>query len=236
MKIERLNIMKYKLLPILLILLCACSSKSTTITVNDPLSYSVNIKDDAEYILVKEGTSIEEATQIILDNLDIETNADSYELEWYGEMYAELTREDLETVVSKKDNVISEREPYADVHVSYLKYAKNFGDVKESQELTLNHDSIRPIELIFDFTKDGETITYYKEILLCVARDTQYNIIDSISVDKTIENLYQTLDAKTNQQTVFSYARDNEGYVSNIRNYYGWDDVSYDENGIITLP
>lgn len=195
--------MKRKILFILLVLITftACSKK-ITIEVNNPLEYSVGIKNNAEFILIKEGTSIEEATQIIKENLEMETNADSYEFDWYGEALSSF-EEDMSTFTS---------EDMADD----LKLANDI--VKESKELTLNHDSFRPIELIFTFTKNQEIKVYYKQILLCVAEDDEYNVLLTNDAT-TVEDAYIAIYHNTSGMNYDDYMENamQEGYFSNIK-------------------
>ena len=88
--------MKKLLLIPFITFLFACSNGSTALNVNEPLTYDVKIKDNAEFILVKEGTSVDEFTNNLESYLDINTNADSYEIDWLGESLSHYSREELE--------------------------------------------------------------------------------------------------------------------------------------------
>lgn len=198
-----------------LIALTACDNQTISLEVNDPLEYSVNIKNNAEFILIKEGTSIEEATRIIKDNLDIETNADSYEFDWWGEAYSALTREDLVFLSEDYLTGVLNEGRFAEVNEAF---SDDITDVSISKKLTLDNESFRPIELIIDFTKDGKTETLYEQILLCVAQDAEYNAI-AMNAVTTIENAFIAL---WNEAPRYSYSElysiaKKEGHYSNIR-------------------
>lgn len=216
---------------LILNLLSGCSS-TTSLEVNNPLEYTVNVKDNAEFILIKKDTSIDETTQIIEDNLDIKTNADSYEIDWYGEAASSFTKEEYEENVEFW-NSLSDKEKggndvlYNDTIEGYSYYIVRSSTIDDNLDLetikenTLNHESIRPIELIIDFTKDGQTETYYKQILLCVAKEDKYEVIKNNNV-LTIEDIYKTLDA--NIPTMSAQERmaltKADGYVSNLDKNY----------------
>lgn len=216
---------KITFLFILLLTFSACVSKKDAVSleVNDSLSYVVSIKNKAEFILIKEGISIDEATQIILDNLDIETNADNYQFDWYGEAYSDLTREDIEEYRSTyydDDGSIniykSEENPIVDAFID------DVTDTSVSKELTLNNDSFRPIELVVDFIKDGNTETFYKQILVCVAEEEQYNVLKN-SDAKTIEEAYVVLWNHASKYTYNGLLEEaqSKGQFSNIKTANG---------------
>ena len=92
-------------------------------------------------------------------------------------------------------------------------------EVIASKETTLNYDSFRPIKLIIKFSKDGIEKTYYKQIILAVCKQEDYDVISSNNI-KTIDEVYRKLDEidgftsniKDYVQTSYS-----NGYTSNIR-------------------
>ena len=190
--------MKKLLLIPLISILFACSTNNT-MSVNEPLTYDVKIKDNAEFILVKEGTSVEDFTNELPSYIDIETNADSYKIDWVGEQYSSLNVKEYEE-------------------------KKNIYPLENSREDTLNHDSFRPIGIYVSFEKEGEITTDYKQIILAVARDDEYNIISSNEI-KTIEEAYRAInEAKPfemngNYNDFFTLYKtwEEEQYVSNIR-------------------
>ncbi len=182
---------KILLIPIIAMLF-ACGS-NTTMNVNEPLTYDVKIKDNAEFILVKEGTSVDEFTKNLESYLDIDTNADSYTIEYAGEKYSSLAAEEY---LAKKGTY-----PF-----------------KTSLEETLNHDSFRPISIYITFKKDGESKTDYKQIMLAVTRDEEYNVISSSDV-KTIEDAYRKLYAETLLNRSYYDALEEDQYISNIRQH-----------------
>lgn len=203
---------KILLLLITLLTLTACgtNTSSNQVSVNEPLEYSIKIKDNAEFILIHEKTSIDEATQIILDNLDIETNADTYDWYWVGEAAVGLSIDEIENFdefVSKNTSI----------------YFEDL-TLEEIQRATLDYDSLRPVKLIFTFVKNSEETKREKEIKLCVAREEEYNLISNNAV-KTVDNLYEILTYQMSDladyysyDAVQNIIRD-EGYVSNIRSY-----------------
>ena len=95
---------------------------------------------------------------------------------------------------------------------------------KISKEATLNYDSFRPIKLVVDFNKDGKTERVYKTIVLAVARDYEYNIIETSNITK-IEDAYRKITESDYAQGYDCFElndilRNNvhtESYVSNIR-------------------
>lgn len=181
---------------------CGTTTSQNEIVVNDPLEYSVKIKDNAEFILIHEGISIEEATQIILDNLEIETNADDYDWYWVGEAAVDLSIDEIENFEE-----YIEKETYV--------YYEDL-TLESIQKATLDHDSLRPIKLIFSFKKNNEETKTEKEIVLCVAREDEYNAISN-SESKTVEELYQAINLNgSSMKFVDNYI---DGYVSNIRKY-----------------
>ena len=176
-------------------MLFACGSNAT-MNVNEPLTYDVKIKDNAEFILVKEGTSVDEFTNNLESYLDIDTNADSYTIEYAGEKYSSLSFEEYEK-------------------------NKNIYDYKQSLEETLNHDSFRPISLYVTFKKDGKTKTDYEQIVLAVARDEEYNAILKSGVSR-IEEAYIVINRDIEWDgTGISYVNSayEDQYVSNIRQH-----------------
>lgn len=186
--------MKKLLLIPIITMLFACSS-NTTLSVNEPLTYDVKIKDNAEFILVKEGTSVDEFANNLEGYLDIDTNADSYTIECAGEKYSSLTAEE-----------------YLDKKGTY--------PFKTSLEETLSHDSFRPIGLYITFEKDGKSETDYKQIILAVAREEEYNVISS-SDAKTIENAYRNMcnDSSTDYDLSFYDNLHIDNYLTNIRQH-----------------
>lgn len=214
---------KFLIIFITLLVLTGCDRQSNKLEVNDPLKYSVSIKDNAEFILIKEGTSIEEATKIIKDNLDIDTNADSYDLDWYGEAYAAYYKEDIENLIEEYGaggKKIEEKKNIADdfKKIYQVEY-EHLGDEIYAKELTLNNESIRPIELILDFKKDDETITEYKQILVCISKEDIYDVL-SKEQPRTIEGMYSLLNKNgllfTDANKLVDYVSD-MGYASNLR-------------------
>ncbi len=218
--------MKKLLLIPIITLLIACSSNTATMSVNEPLTYDVKIKDNAEFILVKEGTSVEEFTNNLESYLDIDTNADSYTIDWFGESLSVYTREELEELDGEEINAeLSGMQP---TRAKWDEQYKTFNmneEIQTSKEATLNYDSFRPIELIIDFTKDGETTTYYKQITLAVAREKEYNVISTNNIT-TMEEAYRQIainDGIDYSYNVGKYLVDyvqtskEEGYFSNIR-------------------
>ncbi len=225
---------KLLLIPIITILF-ACSS-GNTLKVDDPLTYDVKIKDNAEFILVKEGTSVEEFTNNLERYLDIDTNADSYTIDWFGESLSVYTREDLEMLNGEKidahlsgmqSGVNESQVNYGFVNYEYEVFDMN-NEIQVSKESTLNYDSFRPIELIIDFIKDGETTTYYKQITLAVARDKEYNVISSNNIT-TMEEAYRqiaindgidyrmSITGPVYDYTNYAEISKEQGYFSNIR-------------------
>ena len=211
---------KILLIP-LISLLFACSS-SNTISVNNPLTYDVKIKDNAEFILVKEGTSVENFTAELPNYLDIETNADSYEIDWVGESLSVYTRKEIQFLEGEQTYALSGMQKTTDLDYQDKEYTiENIDDeIQTSKESTLNYDSFRPIELIIGFTKDGKTETYYKQITLAVAKDDEYNVISSNNI-KTIEEAYRQIGINDGIDNSYSLAyaasSASNGYVSNIR-------------------
>lgn len=216
---------KLLLIPIITILF-ACSS-NTTMNVNEPLTYDVKIKDNAEFILVKEGTSVDEFTNNLESYLDIDTNADSYTIDWLGESLSAYTREELKNLDGELAYSLSGMRSAEEGRNDH--YAEQVIDIDNeimvSKEATLNYDSFRPIELIVDFTKDGETETYYKQITLAVAREDEYNVISSNNIT-TMEEAYRQIGLSdgidynpvaSHYFTTYINASKEDGYFSNIR-------------------
>ena len=203
-------------------MLFACSSNAT-LSVNEPLTYDVKIKDNAEFILVKEGTSVDEFTNNLESYLDISTNADSYEIDWVGESLSTYTREEMKSLDGKQTFRLSGMREISEIDLNNLPIIDIDNEIQVSKESTLNYDSFRPIELIIDFTKDGETETYYKQITLAVAREDEYNVISSNNIT-TMEEAYRQIGLNDGiiyetgdyfEQYFSSSVLD--GYLSNIR-------------------
>lgn len=216
--------MKKLLLLLILIMLSACGS-TTTMNVNDPLEYNIEIKNNAEFILIKEGTDVEEFTNNLNNYLDIDTNANSYTIDWLGQSLSISTIEKMKKYeglyLRKYSGFQSAGENYD------LKDTRIFNleeENKISKEATLNYDSFRPIKLIVDFNKDGKTERVYKTIIIAVARDYEYNIIESNNITK-IEDAYRKISENDYAQGYDCFelnkiVRNNthkESYVSNIR-------------------
>ena len=220
--------MKKLLLIPIITMLFACSSNAT-LSVNEPLTYDVKIKDNAEFILVKEGTSVDEFTNNLESYLDISTNADSYEIDWVGESLSTYTREDLKKLEGKTPERLSgmlSTDEVNDVDTTNKKIDIE-KEIRVSKESTLNYDSFRPIELIIDFTKDGKTEIYYKQITLAVAREEEYNIISSNNI-VTMEEAYRQIGLSdgidynpiaSHYFTTYINASKEDGYFSNIRQH-----------------
>ena len=214
--------MKKLLLIPIITMLFACSSNAT-LSVNEPLTYDVKIKDNAEFILVKEGTSVDEFTNSLESYLDINTNADSYEIDWVGESLSTYTREEMKSLDGKQTFRLSGMREISEIDLNNLPIIDIDNEIQVSKESTLNYDSFRPIELIIDFTKDGETETYYKQITLAVAREDEYNVISSNNIT-TMEEAYRQIGLNDGiiyetgdyfEQYFSSSVLD--GYLSNIR-------------------
>lgn len=214
---------KIFLIPILLMLF-ACGSNNS-LKVIEPLEYDVEIKNNAEFILIREGTDVDEFTNNLENHLDINTNADSYTIDWLGQSLSISTIEEMKKYeglyLRKYSGFQSAGENYD------LKDTRIFKLDEEnvySKEATLNYDSFRPIKLVIDFNKDGKTKRVYKTIILAVARDYEYNIIKSNNITK-IEDAYRKITESDYAQGYDCFSldekvRDNihkESYVSNIR-------------------
>lgn len=214
---------KIFLIPILLMLF-ACGSNNS-LKVIESLEYDVEIKNNAEFILIKEGTGVDEFTNNLENYLDINTNADSYTIDWLGQSLSISTIEDMKKYeglyLRKYSGFQSAGENYD------LKDTRIFNldeENKISKEATLNYDSFRPIKLVIDFNKDGKTERVYKTIILAVARDYEYNIIESNNITK-IEDAYRKITESDYAQGYDCFElndilRNNihkESYVSNIR-------------------
>lgn len=214
---------KIYLIPILLMLF-ACGSNNS-LKVIEPLEYNVEIKNNAEFILIKEGTGVDEFTNNLENYLDINTNADSYTIDWLGQSLSISTIEDMKKYeglyLRKYSGFQSAGENYD------LKDTRIFNLEEEnvySKEATLNYDSFRPIKLVIDFNKNGKTERVYKTIILAVARDYEYNIIESNNITK-IEDAYRKITENDYAQGYDCFElndilRNNihkESYVSNTR-------------------
>ncbi len=222
---------KLLLIPIITILI-ACSSNTITMSVNESFTYDVKIKDNAEFILVKEGTSVEEFTNNLESYLDIDTNADSYTIDWFGESLSIYTREELEELdgeeISTNLSGMQSGFPSSWYETDEYEIFDMNSEIQASKEATLNYDSFRPIELIIDFTKDGETTTYYKQITLAVAREKEYNVISSNNIT-TMEEAYRqiaindgidcrmSITGPVYDYTNYAEISKEQGYFSNIR-------------------
>lgn len=216
---------KIFLIPILLMLF-ACGSNNS-LKVIEPLEYDVEIKNNAEFILIKEGTDVDEFTSNLENYLDINTNADSYTIDWLGQSLSTFTVEELKGYEGKKLETVSgvqkteRNDKYELLDTRDLKLDE---ENKISKEATLNYDSFRPIKLVVDFNKDGKTERVYKTIILAVARDYEYNIIESNNITK-IEDAYRKITESDYAQGYDCFElndilRNNihkESYVSNIR-------------------
>ena len=204
-----------KLAYIPLIFLFACSN-SSTLNVNNPLAYDVKIKDNAEFILVKEGTSVDEFTNNLVSYLDIDTNADSYAIDWLGESLSTYDEDTLNELDGKEAYFTSGIDDYGDW--DNLKTIVIKEEVEVSKETTLNYDSFRPIKLIIKFSKDGTIETYYKQIILAVCKQEDYDVIFSSNIS-SIEEVYRKLDERdgfTSSIKAYVQASYNNGYTSNI--------------------
>lgn len=216
---------KILLIPILLMLF-ACGSNNS-LKVIEPLEYDIEIKNNAEFILIREGTDVDEFTNNLENYLDINTNADSYTIDWLGQSLSTSTIEKLKTYEGKKLRGMSGMQETG-IDITYTEAnAKTFNfdeESKTSKEATLNYDSFRPIKLVIDFNKDGKTERVYKTIILAVARDYEYNIIESNNITK-IEDAYRKITESDYAQGYDCFElndilRNNihkESYVSNIR-------------------
>ena len=216
---------KLLLIPILLMLF-ACGSNNS-LKVIEPLEYDIEIKNNAEFILIREGTNVDEFTNNLENYLDINTNADSYTIDWLGQSLSTSTIEKLKTYEGKKLRGMSGMQETG-IDITYTEAnAKAFNfdeESKTSKEATLNYDSFRPIKLVIDFNKDGKTERVYKTIILAVARDYEYNIIESNNITK-IEDAYRKITESDYAQGYDCFElndilRNNvhtESYVSNIR-------------------
>ena len=204
-----------KLAYIPLIFLFACSN-SSTLNINNPLAYDVKIKDNAEFILVKEGTSVDEFTNNLVSYLDIDTNADSYAIDWLGESLSTYDEDTLNELDGKEAYFTSGIDDYGDW--DNLKTIVIKEEVEVSKETTLNYDSFRPIKLIIKFSKDGIEKTYYKQIILAVCKQEDYDVIFSSNIS-SIEEVYRKLDERdgfTSSIKAYVQASYNNGYTSNI--------------------
>ena len=205
-------------------MLFACGSNNS-LKVIEPLEYDVEIKNNAEFILIREGTDVDEFTNNLENHLDINTNADSYTIDWLGQSLSISTIEEMKKYeglyLRKYSGFQSAGENYD------LKDTRIFKLDEEnvySKEATLNYDSFRPIKLVIDFNKDGKTKRVYKTIILAVAKDYEYNIIESNNITK-IEDAYRKITESDYAQgydwfSLDEKVRDNihkESYVSNIR-------------------
>lgn len=214
---------KLLLIPILLMLF-ACGSNNS-LKVIEPLEYDVEIKNDAEFILIREGTDVDEFTNNLENHLDVNTNADSYTIDWLGQSLSISTIEEMKKYeglyLRKYSGFQSAGENYD------LKDTRIFKLDEEnvySKEATLNYDSFRPIKLVIDFNKDGKTKRVYKTIILAVAKDYEYNIIESNNIKK-IEDAYRKITENDYAQGYDWFDLDKkvrsnihkESYVSNIR-------------------
>ena len=214
---------KIFLIPILLMLF-ACGSNNS-LKVIEPLEYDIEIKNNAEFILIREGTDVDEFTNNLDNNLDIDTNADSYTIDWLGQSLSISTIEEMKKYeglyLRKYSGFQSAGENYD------LKDTRIFKLDEEnvySKEATLNYDSFRPIKLVIDFNKDGKTKRVYKTIILAVAKDYEYNIIESNNITK-IEDAYRKITESDYAQGYGWFDLDKkvrsnihkESYVSNIR-------------------
>ncbi len=199
------------------IFLFACSnSSSVSLNVNEPLTYDVKIKDKAEFILVKEGTSVDEFTNNLESYLDIDTNADSYTIDWLGESLSTYDEDALSELDGKEAYFISGIDGYGDW--DNLKTINVEEEVIASKETTLNYDSFRPIKLIIKFSKDGTIETYYKQIILAVCKQEDYDVIFSSNIS-SIEEAYRKLDERdgfTSSIKAYVQASYDNGYTSNI--------------------
>lgn len=212
---------KLLLIPILLMLF-ACGSNNS-LKVIEPLEYDVEIKNNTEFILIKEGTNVDEFTNNLENYLDINTNADSYTIDWLGQSLSTYTVEELKGYEGKKLEIVSGVQK-TERTVLDTRDLKLDEENKISKEATLNYDSFRPIKLVIDFNKDGKIERVYKTIILAVARDYEYNIIKSNSITK-IEDAYRKITESDYAQGYDCFElndilRNNvhtESYVSNIR-------------------
>ena len=214
---------KIFLIPILLMLF-ACGSNNS-LKVIEPLEYDIEIKNNAEFILIKEGTGVDEFTNNLENYLDINTNADSYTIDWLGQSLSISTIEDMKKYeglyLRKYSGFQSAGENYDLKDTRIFKFDE---ENKISKEATLNYDSFRPIKLVVDFNKDGKTERVYKTIILAVARDYDYNIIETSNITK-IEDAYRKITESDYAQGYDCFElndilRNNvhtESYVSNIR-------------------
>ena len=204
------------LIPFMFLFACSNSS-SVSLNANEPLTYDVKIKDNTEFILVKEGTSVDEFTNNLESYLAIDTNADSYTIDWLGESLSTYDEDTLNEIDGKEAYFINGIDYYFDW--DNLKTINVEEEVIASKETTLNYDSFRPIKLIIKFSKDGIEKTYYKQIILAVCKQEDYDVISSNNI-KTIDEVYRKLDEidgftsniKDYVQTSYS-----NGYTSNIR-------------------
>ncbi len=212
---------KLLLIPILLMLF-ACGSNNS-LKVIEPLEYNVEIKNNAEFILIKEGTGVDEFTNNLENYLDINTNADSYTIDWLGQSLSTFTVEELKDYEGKKLETVSGVQK-TERTVLDTRDLKLDEENEISKEATLNYDSFRPIKLVIDFNKDGKIERVYKTIILAVARDYEYNIIESNNITK-IEDAYRKITESDYAQGYDCFElndilRNNihkESYVSNIR-------------------
>ena len=212
---------KLLLIPILLMLF-ACGSNNS-LKVIEPLEYNVEIKNNAEFILIKEGTGVDEFTNNLENYLDINTNADSYTIDWLGQSLSTFTVEELKDYEGKKLETVSGVQK-TERTVLDTRDLKLDEENEISKEATLNYDSFRPIKLVIDFNKDGKIERVYKTIILAVARDYEYNIIESNNITK-IEDAYRKITENDYAQGYDCFElndilRNNihkESYVSNIR-------------------
>lgn len=212
---------KLLLIPILLMLF-ACGSDNS-LKVIEPLEYDVEIENNAEFILIREGTDVDEFTNSLENYLDINTNADSYTIDWLGQSLSTFTVEELKDYEGKKLEIVSgvQKTEHNALDARDLKLDE---ENKISKEATLNYDSFRPIKLVVDFNKDDKTERVYKTIILAVARDYEYNIIKSNNITK-IEDVYRKITESDYAQgysdiVLYNIIIDNihkENYVSNIR-------------------
>lgn len=216
--------MKKIFLILILLMLFACGSNNS-LKVIEPLEYDVEIKNNAEFILIKEGTDVEEFTNNLDSYLEIDTNADSYTIDWLGQSLSVSTIEDMKKYeglyLRKYSGFQSAGENYDLKDTRIFKFDE---ENKISKEATLNYDSFRPIKLVVDFNKDGKTERVYKTIVLAVARDYEYNIIETSNITK-IEDAYRKITESDYAQGYDCFElndilRNNvhtESYVSNIR-------------------
>ncbi len=221
----------YKLITFLLAaaMLTACSGNANTeegidFSVNEPLVVHISMKENAEYIPVREYTSVSDFNPEEYIDIDINKADASYEVHWVGEQFAYrvdsyadffdegTTYKDPITPLSDSEDSLSLQNKFKHIDEDTL---------EKSRQDTLDNEGIKCISIYVDVNYENEIHPYYIDSLLLVSPDELLETVMNESTRKVENVLVEIYKRKTQlgykSGGWFDDPRSvDKGYMSNI--------------------